>query len=352
MHYFNYRQITINGHSLSGSEIIDYCHTRGGKNFRQIANFMHEWLSEKPNLKIQTSGSTGRAKTIIVEKNQMLQSAAMTAEFFNFKRGDTALLSLPANYIAGKMMIVRAFYSGLNLVCIEPSSSPLNNLPHEMKIDFVPLVPMQLKMNSFTDNIKKILLGGAPVHPKMERRLQLLSTDIFHSYGMTETLSHVAIRRINGKHKSEVYQAVPGVNFSVDNRNCLLIEVPFLEDTVITNDVVNLINNTEFVWKGRYDNVVNSGGIKFFPEEIEKKLSLYIKRQFFIAGISDEKFGEKLCLFLEGKKREEQEHEALASTMREVLGKYECPKDIFYLKEFKTTSSGKIKRKASIEMVR
>lgn len=352
MNYLRYDTIQLNGLHLKGNEIIGYCTQTGQSNMLLLADFIGEWLNDDPNIRLQTSGSTGKPKTISVSKNQMLESAAMTANYFDFKAGQTALLCLPMSYIAGKMMVVRALLSKLNLKCIEPGNSPIAFLPDDLSIDFAPLIPMQLSRVKDSKTIRKILLGGGPVDSRLEEDMQALQAEIYHGYGMTETLSHVAIRSINGKKRSENYHALAGITFKVDERGCLIIHVPFLKEPVHTNDMVHLLDERTFVWKGRADFVVNSGGIKLFPEGIEKKLSTLIPERFFLFGLPDEKLGEKLCLFMEGKQYESDRFDRLKTAINNILEKYERPKRIFFIDEFQSTASGKIKRADSVALRR
>lgn len=351
MNYNEHDTLTINNQTLKGQDIVSYCEKDNLENVRQMGLFMADWLNDKSFIEVRTSGSTGAPKTIAVEKNQMLQSAAMTAEFFGFRQRQTALLCLPIRYIAGKMMVVRAMYSHLNLICIEPDDSPFEHLTDNTIVDFAPLVPLQLNGVRDTKSVRKILLGGSPVSLALEESLQTLNAEIYHGYGMTETLSHVALRRVNGKGRSAIYKSLPGIYFSTDERGCLILEVPFLTGTVYTNDVVELRNEHEFIWRGRFDNVVNSGGLKFFPEEIEKKLFPFIPERFFIAGMPDKRFGEKLCLFIEADEYPPDRFETLLNYLDNHLEKYENPKDIFFIKNFETTDSGKIKRTATLSLI-
>ncbi len=347
MSYTDHTRLTINGTLLEGHEIVEFCEQSEQSNIRQLGTFVAEWLSENPAIEVRTSGSTGKPKTIRVEKDQMLQSAAMTAAFFGFQKGQTALLCLPVNYIAGKMMIVRALFSRLNLLCIEPTKDPLGGLSKGTKIDFAPLVPMQLKEADPKAPVRRILLGGSPLNPDQEKKLQSYLAEIYQGYGMTETLSHVALRRINGEGRSETYRALPGISFRKEERDCLVVKAPFLNKPVFTNDVVDLINKKEFRWKGRADHMVNSGGIKLFPEEIEKKLFPFVSNRFFLAGLPDDRLGEKICLFIEG----EGDLEKVRSLLNKIaphLDKYEKPREVFFVKNFQTTSSGKINRRETI----
>lgn len=346
---FNFReytQLTINGNTLEGFPIIDYCRKSKIENIRALGKFMQEWLCDSSTINVQTSGSTGIPKVIEVKKEQMLASADATARFFDFKEGQTALLCLPVNYIAGKMMIVRALLSNLNLICIQPDSNPLAHISRP--IDFVPLTPMQLAKAENTTLIKKILLGGGPVTDEMENKFQQFSSEIFHGYGMTETLSHIALRRISDTGHAAIYQALPGVSFELDDRNCLVIHVPFLQQPVITNDIAELKDNRAFIWKGREDNVINSGGIKFFPEEIEKKLAAFITKKFFVFGLPDQSLGTQLCLLIEGEQPAESYIKKLQENVSLHLQKYEQPKQLFFYKNFILTASGKLRREATL----
>ena len=275
-------------------------------------------------------------------------SAARTAEYFNFKEGQKALLCLPVNYIAGKMMIVRALYSGFDLICINPSQNPLESLNHNTIIDFAAMIPLQLQqvinMPSLSQ-IKRILLGGGPVSPELERQTQQLSTEIFHGYGMTETLSHIALRRVNGMDASQSYKGLNGIKLGIDERNCLTVTAPDLSDEVlITNDVVSFTGANEFIWQGRYDNIINSGGIKLIPEEIEGKIHSLFTNRFYLTGIKDARWGEKLILIIEGIPFDENTMISLKSKMGKLLNKYEVPKEIYFVNTFTEAGNGKINR--------
>jgi len=201
-------------------------------------------------------------------------------------------------------------------------------------LDFAPLVPMQLNGVNDTGMVRKILLGGGPVSQIQEAQYESLPSEIYHSYGMTETLSHVALRKLNGHNRTNSYHALRGVSFDTDERGCLIIEVPFLNNPVYTNDVVELVNENEFIWRGRFDNVVNSGGIKLFPEEIERKIFPYIQERFFVAGIPDDRFGEKLCLFIEGVEYSKEKLQLLSENISVCLDRYEKPRMIYFVRNF------------------
>lgn len=348
--YNAFQQLTINGKKLIGKEIIQYCNEQNHSLFSEIALFIADWLDENPEIEVQTSGSTGEPQKIKILKNQMLQSAAATAQFFDLKENENMYLCLPVRFIAGKMMIIRALYSQMNLIVLqEQNSHPIDNLPDDLTIHFAAFVPMQLKDIKNTKKIKTILLGGAPISSEQEDAFQKLKAEIFHSYGMTETLSHVAIRKVNGKEKSNIFKALPNINFELDERDCLIIDVPFLSEKVITNDIVELINPKEFIWKGRYDNVINSGGIKFFPEELEKKIQNLLQENYFFFGLPDEILGEKICLFIEHSSYSQVELNKFRDELKDVLNKYEFPKAIYFIEKFSYTLSSKIKRQDTVQ---
>lgn len=351
MNFRDYHTIVINGTRLEGEGIIRYCESSAQDYLQQVGAFVREWLSISPGMEMRTSGSTGSPKLFWIEKNKMLQSAAMTARFFRFEEGQTALLALPVSYIAGKMMVVRAFLSGLNLICVPPSGNPLKDIPQNVQIDFAPLLPMQLTAVDDCPQIKKILLGGAPVEAVLEQKLQHFTPEIYHGYGMTETLSHVAIRNINGPNSSLTYRALEGITFDTDEHDCLIINAPFLDDEVFTNDVVELLSDTSFIWKGRADFVINSGGLKIFPEELERALS-FLTRRFFFAGMPDERFGERVCLFIEGEPYNPERMIVLSDQLERSLDKYSRPRDIYFIPSFIQTASGKVNRRATVELAR
>lgn len=349
MNYSEYRTLTLNGKRLEDKEILRFCQESGETYLKEIGVFLEEWLNEADSIKIHTSGSTGTPKEILVKKNQMLSSAAMTAAYFGFEVGQNALLALPVSYIAGKMMIVRAMYSSLNLLCQKPNSDPISLLDREEIVHFAPFTPMQMHNVEDTKGILKILLGGSSLSLQEEDRFQNLSAEIFMGYGMTETLSHIALRRVNGSEKSMEYEALKGVKIGVDDRSCLRADVPFLEETVQTNDVIELVGESFFVWKGRVDHVINSGGVKLFPEEIERKIAAVIPHRHFVSAVPDAVLGEKLGLFIEGETYSGEDYARLVDEVASLVTIYENPREIYFVEKFDNTDSGKIRRKSTVQ---
>lgn len=351
-------ELTINGKHFSDEELNVYCKDRVSSSSlqweRDVCIFILEWMDSTDSVVAKTSGSTGFPKAIVLSKQKMLNSAKQTGDFFDFKEGQSALLCLSANYIAGKMMIVRAILWKLNLILVDPNGNPLENL--NTKVDFAAMVPLQL-LNSLNspdriELITNLLIGGGTVDTKLEKQIQNLTTNCFSSYGMTETVSHVAIKSLNGPSQSNYFKALGDVLFSVDKRNCLKINAPqILSSPIVTNDLVDLITKKQFVWLGRYDNVVNSGGIKLFPETIEKKLQGVIPTPFFLAGLPDEKFGQKLVLLVEDPIANENTKLKLQEKIKDLLDKFEQARSIFFMKEFIRTPNGKLKREATLSVL-
>jgi len=318
---------------------------------QEVVRFLEEWTSDSPHVMGHTSGSTGTPKAIRLAKQDMLASARITNDFFRIDESKHLLLCLSPHYIAGKMMIVRALLAGANLVVVPPCSQPLSTL--ECPIDFAAMVPMQLETilaspssTAQFSRIGQVILGGAPLSPTQEERLQTLPTACFCTYGMTETVSHVALRHVNGSQRSSSYFALGEVHFETDSRDCLVIHAPHLQARAfVTNDVVRLLDARHFEWLGRYDNVINSGGLKFFPESIEQKIGSFIPQRFFVTSEPDRRLGERIVLVIEDSPWPPDRLVALQERITQHLSPYEVPKKIYFLPRFAETSSGKILRK-------
>ncbi len=354
-----HENFSINKHTpdVEGLKRIAYNFIKEGEVYEQEAgNFLLNWLNEKDHIEVQTSGSTGKPKKIKVYKQHMVNSARATGKFFKSEEGTTALLCLPANYIAGKMMLVRAMVLGWKIDLVPPRTNPLDTVYKQY--DFCAMVPLQLD-NSVNrlHLIKKLIVGGGPVSEHLKELIQGFKTKVFETYGMTETVSHIAARRINPKKKEKkdeyFFKALPNITLSIDNRNCLIIKAPLLNDqTIITNDVVELKTYKKFLWKGRYDNVINSGGVKLYPEEIETKLQLLIGHRFFITSIPDDTLGDKVVLIIE-REYDKIAYLALQEGLHRLktLNKYEIPKEIYFLSQFIETDNSKVQRVQTLELV-
>ena len=302
---------------------------------RDISQFMEDFLSESLNVEVMTSGSTGKPKPIIVSKERMVNSARMTGSFLGLRPGNTALLCLSARYIAGKMMLVRAIVLGLEIQCVEAST----NFDIQDHYDFCAMVPQQA-MAQIHDlhRIKNLIIGGGVLSSLALNQLKGLNhPGIYQTYGMTETLSHVAMKSI----QNEAYRALPDINFSQTTDGRLIIDAPqLLSAPIVTNDLVELNGIHTFKFLGRADHTINSGGIKIQPELLERKLEAQIEVPFFIYGLDDDLLGQRVVLFIEARENLNLELDG--------LDKYERPKQIIYLDEFLWTSTDKIQRKATV----
>jgi len=311
----------------------------------KIYQFIMEWLDEKEYIIQNSSGTTGHSKEIRLSKKSMTHSAENSCNYFNIQFGHTAAHCLPVDYIAGKMMVVRAFVGGLNLLMAEPTSMP--DLSNFGKIDFCAMVPLQVynSLNSVETlrNIKKLIIGGAEIRPELEVVLRDMPNEVYATYGMAETCSHVAIRRLSGPCYERNYTALPGVEFSIDNRNCLIIKADYLDGDIITNDVADLIDSRTFRWIGRYDNLINSGGVKIVPEEIEALISKNTGLDCAVIGVADPQLGQKVVLFIE-KGRSEMTSDEVRLLLKDELPKNLQPKEIVMMDQLPRNSSFKVDR--------
>lgn len=302
--------------------------------------FIDEWHNNEPFITAHTSGSTGKPKEIRLLKTDMIQSARSTNRRFGITSSSRMLCPLSVNYIAGKMMMVRAMEAGCELIMEKPSNNAM--VADYGAVDLMAVVPsqcLQLMKNPVAiKRLKNLIVGGASIPQDTESRLTQMPWQSFATYGMTETCSHVALRHCG---ESE-YEAMPGISFTTDSRDCLVINAPdFSFSQLTTNDIVRLADSSHFHWLGRYDNVINSGGIKLFPEEIEKKLHGALPEPFYIHGIPDGKWGEAVALtLLTGSISEA---DAL-SLCRSILPPHEVPKHIRFVESMAYTHSGKLRR--------
>lgn len=330
----------LNGKSFTYVELLAealYLKENGQLFEKEIGKFLLDWLNNESFIMVQTSGSTGIPKQIVLQKSAMIASAKATGLYFNLTPKSTSLLCLSANYIAGKMMLVRALTLGLHLDIIDPTSAPLST----KKYNFTAMVPLQVQKSlSKLHLVDIVLIGGTKVSYILSESILKTNCNAFESYGMTETISHIAIKKIG----ELSFTVLPNVTISIDNRSCLVIEaVELSEEKVITNDIVEILNTTQFIFKGRIDNVINSGGIKIFPEEVEEILAKFISVPFFVASKPDEILGEKVILVLEATPF------SFDNSVFSELSKYQIPKEIVFLESFVRTETQKINRKKSLE---
>ncbi len=311
----------------------------------QFDFFLEAWFDKKVEIEQKTSGSTGSPKIIKISKSQMIASAKLTGDFFNLKNCTSSLLCINPDYIGGKMLIIRSLLYKLKIFIAPTSSNPIKNL--KQNIDFAAMVPLQvatiLKENPEKLNlIKYLIIGGAPVSLQLEKDLQKVKCKAYSTFGMTETISHIALRRLDDTESA--FNALGETWFEKDNEGQLIIHAPNLNVLNLkTNDSINLLNSKEFKWLGRTDFVINSGGIKLHPEKIEKIIQLFTpKSEVIVTGIEDAELGKKLILLTTG---ETINFNQLKNQLIKHLHPYEIPKEHFHLKAFSYTDSGKIDRK-------
>ncbi|WP_306350269.1 AMP-binding protein [Flavobacterium sp. '19STA2R22 D10 B1'] len=333
----------LNGAHLTKDDLctVAYSFIKEGEQYEKyIGDFILNWFDEKSFIELNTSGTTGDPKLIQIDKQAMVHSALATGNFFDLGPGDKALHCLPTQYIAGKMMFVRAFILGLELDLVAPSSNPLEN--NETEYKFCAMVPLQAQ-NSLKelDAIKILIIGGAKVNDSLQQQLMNLpKTAVYETYAMTETITHIAVKKIG----VEAFDLLPHVTIAQDERGCLVIDAPTIaSEKVVTNDLVEILNDHQFIWLGRFDNVINSGGIKLIPEKIEEKLQGKINARFFVVGKQDHTLGEKLVLVIEGTEF------PIDHAIFSDLGKYEQPKEILFSPKFQETESGKLQRKKTLD---
>jgi O-succinylbenzoic acid--CoA ligase len=346
--------IKINDRILSCDDITKQVKSGNMPEWKtRVFRFILEWFDDKPYIRQHTSGSTGKPKEIEITKSGMVASAQNTLRFFKLQKNDTALLCLPIHYIAGKMMVVRAVVGGLNLLLSEPEGTP--DIPRQ-HINFTAMVPMQVQMllakGYGFNNISKMIIGGAAVNRSLLKKIQNVPTEIYATYGMTETASHIALQKLNGHNPDDGFHVLPGYLVSKNNENCLVIEAPqFSDKPMHTTDIVELISPREFRWLGRADNVINSGGIKISPEPLEIQISSLLGRECIISSVSDERLGEKIILLLEGNNADKNDTYILEK-ISQITDKHHTPKAVFYLESFPRTSSMKIDRLKINKIVR
>ena len=326
-----------------------------------LEEFLAEWHNDCPTVLVHTSGSTGSPKPMLVEKRRMEDSARITCQFLGLKPGDTALLCMSLDYIAGKMMVVRALTCGLKLIAVKPCGCP----EWEGDVDFAAMVPIQVYNLLQTEEgrnrlktIKHLIIGGGAIDEAMARELKTFPNAVWSTYGMTETLSHIALRRLSGPEASEWYTPFEGVTLSLNEDNCLVIDAPAVHDgPLITNDIAELELTSihhppstihhpiRFRILGRKDNVICSGGIKIQIEEVERLLRPHLSAPFMITKRPDKKFGEQVVLLTESK-----DIDNVVDICQRVLPKYWHPRSYLHINQLPMTETGKPARKMAEQL--
>jgi o-succinylbenzoate---CoA ligase len=361
MSAYSFNSITINGREIKLDHILSNSVTPLSEFEVSTFLFIQKWFSSDDTFIQKTSGSTGTPKTILIKRQQMIASAQLTAEALQLKAGDNSLLCLDPEYIAGKMMMVRSFITGMKIVAVNPATNPFRDLPRSVSVDFTAIVPMQLREIIQSDHahrldsIKNILVGGAALDEGIQKKLSKFNSRVYATYGMTETVSHVALQRINGPFPSEYFTVLPGIKINVDNRGCLEINAPYLSEKIVTNDMVEIRNSTHFKWLGRADNIINTGGIKVIPEKIENEIRRLfeqhkVENKFLISSMPDPALGSKIILVIEG----DLAHitgDTIKSHLKQILKNYEVPKEIYTNINFVLTENGKVNRKETTQQI-
>lgn len=318
---------------------------RKQKLMNQVAlqDFLEEWNSQSPTITVHTSGSTGTPKQLLVEKRRMLASARMTCDFLGLQPGDTAFLCMPMQYIAGKMMVVRSIERDLHLIAVEPSGHPLAHPLHDIQGElFGAMVPLQvwnsLQIPAEREQIKRfhqLIIGGGSISSELEQELRTFPNAVWSTYGMTETLSHIAMRRLSGPHATKWYTPLPGIKIGQDENQCLTIQAPELnEEKLFTHDIVEINAKGQFIVKGRLDNVICSGGIKIQIEEVEEQLSFIGRNSYQITAVPDSKFGEVVVLL-------STRNINLQALKERITNPYWMPRHVIHVDELPRTETGK-----------
>ncbi len=334
--------ITLNGEQIRIETLLRK--TSGTSDWEKSwLDFLAEWYNGMNYIEVQTSGSTGPPKIIRLNKAFVAASARRTIRFFNLKENDRVLHCLPSNYIAGKLMIVRALIGRLNVHVVDPSTdfSFLKKKPFK----FAAMVPNQVgKLLEFGIwNLEFLLIGGSSIPQNLVEKLQTVSTACYSSYAMTETATHIALRKLNGTDASEFYHCLEDIEVELSEEGCLRIKMPGFEKPLQTNDLAELRDQKTFQILGRADNVIISGGIKFSPEQLEKKLEPHIRQPFIISWLPHETLGQQLILLVQGNQTQETTT-TLQSVIQHHLDKFERPRQIRSVPQLPRTPNGKIDR--------
>lgn len=316
----------------------------------EVTQFINKWNDSTTYFTTKTSGSTGQPKEITIQKKHAIASAKATLLYLNLTTNDTALLCLNPETIGGKMMIVRSIVANMPLIIVEPSANPLKEL--EETVDFIALAPIQLDriLDETPEKLKKIraiIVGGGIISNETLEKLKNEKITVFQTFGMTETISHIALRKV-GFTTNEAYTTVENIEVSEADGQLVIHASSIGHSSLKCNDLVKVVNPHQFIWLGRSDFVINSGGVKIQIESLEKELKNVIKQNFFIHPKKDSALGEKVVLIIEG---EENSSYTSKSFFHFLTNKYHIPKEIAFIPQFIRTKSDKINRIANFELI-
>jgi len=354
--------IKLNGKVIDFPQLLTAEILIHNSNFeKDFVESIQRWNSSDDSFTFSTSGSTGLPKTVSFSRNQLKASAHLSIDALHLKPQQASLVCLDTRFIAGKMMVIRNLENSMDIIAVEPCADPLKEISIDEQIDFAAFVPYQLQAilestlsTAKLNKIKCVIIGGAPLDERTRLKLQSLNCNVYATYGMTETITHIALQKLNGLDKQDYFQALKSVSLSLDDRQCMVIEAPHLQGKVITNDVVELIDKDSFRWIGRFDNVINSGGVKVIPEKVEANMLLVFKNlginnRYFLAGVKDAKLGTKLVLVMEGATQRTKTE--IMDDLKKSLSRYEVPKAIFFVPNFVETQAQKINRIETLKLV-
>ena len=366
--------LVLNGTSYPLQQLADVSARAHLSPYEQrVVQFAQQWLSGQETFVVETSGSTGTPKPIMITRAQMVASAQLTGQALGLQPGDQALVCVSVEYIAGMMMLVRGFELGLPLTIIDPVSRPLAQVAPTSRFAFTAMVPLQLQETlhgtshelAILDGMKGILIGGAPLSRLLEDQLQRVKAPLYHTYGMTETVSHIALKRLNGPQRSDCFVPFEGVRLRQDKRGCLTITSELTRgETLHTNDLVELSAHGTFRWLGRLDNVINSGGIKVQIEKVETAIETwlaqyqagcYAARRFFVGALSDPRLGQTVVAMVEGEPfgggptLSPEMATTLHHALQSALTPYEIPRQWHFVSRLLETPTGKIDRLANLQ---
>ncbi len=381
--------ITLAGRRYNREQLLAWEQAQAGpslsENDRATLQFARDWLAGAQRFALHTSGSTGTPKPIYLSRSQMEASARATGSALGLRAGQQALVSLPTAYVAGRMMLVRGFVLGLDMQVVEPASDPFATLPPEARPDFAAFIPLQaqtlldtalvapgdscyaddtahsFRYRRLLEGMQAILLGGGPIDDALHKMVGQLSAPVYHTYGMTETVTHIALRRLNGPEQSDAFVPLPGVELARDDRGCLAIRGEVTAgDWVQTNDIVDLRSNGSFVWLGRWDNVINTGGIKVQIEQVEAAVAAcqvqrpelaWAGRRLAVTGLPDARLGQVVTLVVAGPPLGNVAEAAIQAALRSELDRFALPRRFAYVPDLPQTPTGKIDRQALAAML-
>lgn len=361
-------QLQLNGKTFYYEEIATYSFRNSipiNGYEAKVLEFCRNWLNGQQEFVVHTSGSTGLPKNITLSRPQLEASARRTVQALPLQPGDRTLVCLNVEAISGMMMLVRGLVADLHLTIIEPIANPLAFSKPEQPFSFISLVPYQLQAiitntpakKLILDFAKAILVGGAPVSPELEKQIKTIKAPVYLTYGMTETVSHIAWRRLNGESPAKYYKAFRDITLGQDERGCLTIKGDITQDQVIiTNDLVNLLPGNQFEWLGRADNTINTGGYKVQLEKVEVILAQTLLNQniagrSFVSSLPDTKLGSRVVAVVENEPCDKNTEMALRTELAQYLSKYELPKHFYYTREFEVTPSGKTDKIKTLEKI-